>query len=116
MFKKLLGGLLALAAVAAPTAALADYSRGVRVMNFSNSSYIVRLTATNEHGRTYDVLSGMSITPGYNRYLSFNDGEGHNHCLFYVKAIFANGVQAARTLNVCTATNWRIFDLDNDVQ
>lgn len=117
MLKKL---LLGAALAFTSTAAFADadgQNRAVRVINYSNSHYIVSLTAVNEHGRSYDALPQTQhyISPGYNRILTFDDNEGHNHCNFVVRATFDNGVAAERTLNVCSATNWNIYDIDNTV-
>jgi len=117
--RNILALLAAAAAAALSTPAAADSdgrNRNVRVENHSNLSALIRVTFTNPHGRTYDAMPGVAIDHGYNRVLSFDDGEGHGHCVYTLRAEFANGVYATRTnLNVCQARVWRIYDVDNRV-
>jgi len=116
--KKILMSLFAgLSLLATPALADSDgQNRSVRVANYSNTYHLVYVNARNEHGREYDALKGSAISPGYNRILSFDDGEGHGHCIFFVTARFSNGVTAQRSINVCTASTWKIADIDNSVE
>jgi hypothetical protein len=118
MIKKIALAFAALSLTLAPAAANAQVrDTRVRVENHSGiGQYITSIRIGNEHGRIYQILSAGYITPGYNRTIDFNDGEGHGHCVYAVQAKFANGTHATRTLNVCQASVWKIYDLDNTVE
>lgn len=103
-----------MAAIPVAAAAQDGRERLIRVENHSNSSHIVSVRIANPHGRVYELLSPYTISPGYNRTLTFDDGEGHNHCVYNAQVTFANGTYALRhNVNVCVAYSWKVYDIDN---
>lgn len=118
MIKKIVLALAAASMAAAPSVALQANDTRIRVENRSNTNSIVGILAQNIHGQTFKVLSGgYTISPGYNRILDFDDGSGHNHCIYNIGAVFSNGTTAIRqNVNVCTTVTWHIYDLDNTLE
>jgi hypothetical protein len=116
MFKKIALAVAALSLVPAAANAQGQDTR-IRVENHSGiNQYITSIRIANTHGRIYQVLSAGYITPGYNRTLDFDDGEGHGHCVYAAEVKFQNGTTATRTLNVCQTSIWKIYDLDNTIE
>jgi hypothetical protein len=120
MMKRFLAAAAALAMAVVPLAAVYaqsndGFNRMVRVENRSNTVNITSVLMENPNGQVFRPLAaGSVISPGYNRILNFDDGQGH--CYYNIRADFANGrVAYQRNVNVCQATVWSIYDLDNQV-
>ena len=114
MIRNIMIGVAALAMAATPAMAHSQYDTDVNVHNQSGvGRYIVSITITNEHGRSYQLLAPRTISPGYYRTVDMDDGEGHNHCNYVATARFNNGTYARRVIDACNTSNWYIADLDN---
>ncbi|HEY7556809.1 MAG TPA: hypothetical protein VIH18_18570 [Candidatus Binatia bacterium] len=90
-------------------------NRHVRVHN--NSSYVMtELRASNVRRTDWeeDILGVRTLPPGRSINVNIDDGSGH--CRYDLKARFGSGAEVVRwNVDVCTVTDWRIFNNSNRI-
>ena len=87
--------------------------RHVRIHN--NSSYVITELRASNVGRTgweEDILGLRTLPPG--RSINVNIDDGSRYCRYDLKAGFNSGAEVIRwDVDVCTVTDWRIFNNRN---